>query len=237
MTYHSVEIAQLSHPQKLKLKKGHPVRVKLGKHNVIDVSTDQYKKLHSAHKKGKAYTLTMDPHQAQMHGEGLMGDLFKGLKKSMQSGVHFVKKHKLQGIANPLINLGKKGLHAGLNLAHAETGIAAPFLNPLVKYGHHHIDNIPQIGNGFGMDLLKALGPSVMDFGVNLAKQKLAGKGLHNMKKYPHGHGHILENGGALNPAGYGLYGAHKIPRKHKKKGKGAIGNVLGSILGSILPF
>ena len=43
MTYHSVEIAQLSHPQKLKLKKGHPVRVKLGKHHVIDVSTDQYK--------------------------------------------------------------------------------------------------------------------------------------------------------------------------------------------------
>ena len=46
MTYHSVEIAQLSHPQKFKLKKGNPARVKLGKHHIIDVSTDQYKKLH-----------------------------------------------------------------------------------------------------------------------------------------------------------------------------------------------
>ena len=57
------------------------------------------------------------------------------------------------------------------------------------------------------------------------------------MKGHLHGHGHILENGGALNPAGYELYGSHKIPRKHKKKGRGAIGNVLGSILGQILPF
>ena len=235
MTYHSVEIAALSHPQKLKLKKGHPVRVKLGKHHVIDVSTDQYKKLHAAHKKGKAYTLTMDPHQAQMHGEGLMGDLFKGLKKGVQSGVHFIKKHKLQGIANPLIHLGKRGLHAGLNLGHAESGMAATFLNPLVKYGHHQIDNIHQIGNGFGMDVLKALGPSVLDFGVNLAKKKLAGKGMHHLTGHPHGHGHI--HGGALNPAGYGLYGSHKIPRKHKKKGKGAVGDILGSILGKILPF
>ena len=66
----------------------------------------------------------------------------------------------------------------------------------------------------------------LLDFEVNLAKNKLAGKGMHNMKGYPHGHRHILENGGALNPAGYGLYGAHKIPRKLKKKGKGAINNV-----------
>ena len=81
MTYHSVEIAQLSHPQKLKLKNGHPVRVKLGKHHIIDVSTEQHKKLHAAHKKGKAYTLTMDPHQAQMHGSGLMGEFFLKVKK------------------------------------------------------------------------------------------------------------------------------------------------------------
>ena len=113
MTYHSVEIAQLSHPQKLKLKNGHSVRVKLGKHHIIDVSTEQYKKLQSAHKKGKAYTLTMDPHQAESHGSGLMGDLFKSFKHALNSGVSFVKKHKLQKVANPLIDLGKKGLHTG----------------------------------------------------------------------------------------------------------------------------
>ena len=183
MTYHSVQIARLSHPQKLKLKNGHPVRVKLGKHHIIDVSTEQHKKLHAAHKKGKAYTLTMDPHQAQMHGEGLMGDLFKSLKNALHSGVSFVKKHKLQGVTNPLIDLGKKGLHTGLNLAHAETGLAAPFLNPLARYGHRQIDNIPQIG-------------------VSLAKNKLAGKGLHNSSSRPHGHGNA---GGALYPSGYGL--------------------------------
>ena len=56
------------------------------------------------------------------------------------------------------------GLHAGLNLAHAETRMAAPFLNSLERYRHHQIDNIPQIGNGFGMDVLKALGPSAFGF-------------------------------------------------------------------------
>ena len=53
MTYHSVEIAQLSHPQKLKLKNGHSVRVKLGKHHIIDVSTEQYKNYNQHIKKVK----------------------------------------------------------------------------------------------------------------------------------------------------------------------------------------
>ena len=149
-----------------------------------------------------------------------------------------LKKHKLQGVANPIINLGKKGLHTGLNLAHAETGLAAPFLNPLARYGHKQIDNIPQIGEGFGMDILKAIGPHVLDFGVNIAKNKLAGKGVRKGKGFkPKGHGLSEINGGALYPSGYGLYGAHKIPRKGKKKGKGTFGNILGSLLGNILPF
>ena len=234
MTYHSVEIAALSHPQKRKLIKGLPVRVKIGKHHVIDVSTDQYKKLHSAHKKGKAYTLTMDPHQAQSHGAGLMGDIIKGLKKGLESGVSFVKRHKLQSVVNPLIHLGKKGLHTGLNLAHAESGVASPYLHPLVNYGHKQIDNIPDIGQGFAMDALKAIGPHVLDFAAEQAKNKLRGRGARGPKPKGHGHGN---SGGALYPAVYGLYGSHKIPRKHKKKGKGAIGNVIGSLLGNILPF
>ena len=44
MSYHSVNIAQLSHPQKLKLRKGCSVRVKLGNHHNIHVSTEQHKK-------------------------------------------------------------------------------------------------------------------------------------------------------------------------------------------------
>ena len=236
MTYHSVGTSPLSHSQKLKLIKGLPVRIKLGNHHNIEVSAIQHKKIHSAHKKGKAHTLSMDPHQAQMHGEGLMGDLFKSLKNALHSGVSFVKKHKLQKVANPLIDLGKKGLHTGLNLAHAETGLASPFWNPLARYGHRQIDNIPQIGEGFGMDLAKALGPHLLDFGVNLAKNKLAGKGLHNSSSRPRGHGNA---GGALYPSGYGLYGDHKIPRKHKKhkKGGGPIASVLGNIFGQLLPF
>ena len=68
------------------------------------------------------------------------------------------------------------------------------------------------------MDLAKALGPHLLDFGVNLAKKRPAGKGLHNSSSRPRGHG---KAGGALYPSGYGLYGAHKIPRKHKKNKKG----------------
>ena len=43
MTYDSVEIAQLCHPQELKLKKGHHVRIKVGNYHAIHVSSEQFK--------------------------------------------------------------------------------------------------------------------------------------------------------------------------------------------------
>jgi hypothetical protein len=41
----------------------------------VGLSAPQHKKLMSAHKKGKMMTLTMDPYQAEMHGQGLFGDI------------------------------------------------------------------------------------------------------------------------------------------------------------------
>ena len=46
-------------------------------------------------------------------------------KKRNSNGGLFIERRKLQYWANPLINLGKNGLHAELNLAPVETGIAA----------------------------------------------------------------------------------------------------------------
>jgi len=70
--YHTISISPLSKGQLAKLLKGKPVRVKVGSAHEINVSAEQKKKLMSAHKKGKASTLTFDPYQIQMHG-GMKG--------------------------------------------------------------------------------------------------------------------------------------------------------------------
>ena len=141
----------------------------------------------------------------------------------MTKGVELAKKH---GLYDPLLSLAKQGAHQGLTKAAThlqhKAGKYGHFADPLIEQGHQQID---QYGTGFGMDLLKTLGPHVLDFAVGQAKNKLSGHGL--TKRH-------YTAGGALFPAGMG-----RGMKKHKKskKGKGAVGNVLGSILGSILPF
>ena len=71
--YHTISISDLSKPQLSKLLKGKPVRVKLGDSQKINVSTEQKKKMMSAHKKGKGINLTFDPYQMRMHGSGMKG--------------------------------------------------------------------------------------------------------------------------------------------------------------------
>ena len=89
--YYEVGIQKLSDNQLSKLRNGHPVRVKLGNHHKICLSIQQLKKLHKAHKKGSASTITFDPYQLEAHGSGVLGDIARKAKS-------FIQKHKLQNI-------------------------------------------------------------------------------------------------------------------------------------------
>ena len=231
--YHSVGIERLSDNQIKNLLKGKGVRIKTGNDQKINLSKQQLKKLATAHKKLKAMVLTMDPYQMEQHGSGVFGDLLSSVKKGVDKGVNFVKKYKLQKVVNPLIKLGKKGLHAGLKYGQLQTGVASPFLEPLAQYTHSQINNIPEIGQGFFGDAFKAVAPHLLDLGVDLAKKKISGRG-RPIKKARN-----LNNGGALYPAGRSGSGIITRRKKtlKKTKGKGAFGNVLAGILGQLLPF
>ena len=119
--YHIVSIHHLSENQKSRLRNGHPVRVRLGKHHKIHSSSEQVKKLEKAHADGKAYTMRMGPFQVTQHGTGLWGDIASKVKG-------FVKKHNLQDMVYPFIKGTKKRLHTGLS--------------NLNKLGHETIDKL-----------------------------------------------------------------------------------------------
>jgi hypothetical protein len=81
--YHSTGVGVLSESQKSKLRNGHPVRIKLGSGNTLNLTDQQIKKLQSAHKKGAAYTITFHPEQAEKHGSGFFGDIASKAKKHL----------------------------------------------------------------------------------------------------------------------------------------------------------
>ena len=81
--YKTVGIEKLSENQLCRLRNGHSVRVKLGSHHNINLSVQQLKKLQSASKKGKAFTITFDPYQKEAHGCGTFGDIARKTKRGV----------------------------------------------------------------------------------------------------------------------------------------------------------
>ena len=79
--YSEIAISKLSETQKSKLRNGHPVRVKIGSGNKLNLTQEQIKKLESAGRKGKAFTITLHPEQAEKHGAGMFGDIATKIKK------------------------------------------------------------------------------------------------------------------------------------------------------------
>ncbi len=108
--YHEVGIAKLSPAQLSRLRNGHKVRVKIGNAHKINVSQEQLKKLNSAHKKGKAYTIVFDPYQIENHGSGVHGNI---CTKSKCNG-----KGVVSDILHTAGNLSKS---IGLGVAHKHT--------------------------------------------------------------------------------------------------------------------
>lgn len=126
--YYKIGISQLSPNQLSRLRNGHPVRIGLGSAHHIHLSAPQLKKLHFLHKKGSRYTIIFDPHQAEQHASGLMGDIAKGVKAAF---------HKHKHLLNPVIRTAKGYAHKGLSRA--------------TKYAHEKIDSFPEFQQGHGM--------------------------------------------------------------------------------------
>ena len=173
--YHPVGISKLSENQLSRLRNGHSVRVKLGNHHKVHLSVHQLKKLHAAHKHGKASTISFDPYQMEAHGSGMFGDIARKAKA-------FVQKHHLQDIVNPVIAKAKRVGHHAVNRAS--------------HYAHSQLNRLQPI-EGHGM-----IGDAVRHTAGYMANEKVLdmvhrkrGEGL---KHHHHAHHHHAHHGRGL---------------------------------------
>ena len=227
--YFSYKVAELSPNQIRKLFKGEKVKLKKGNAHTLHLSESQIKKIETAHKKGMASVIQLDPHQSSQHGQGIFGDIGKFFKS---------KAYHL----NPLIKAGKTVAHSAVKSAS--------------KYAHNKIDDVKEYerpsGEGIASDVLsglagltsmlggkvkprvykqriakkkagkgflgalakagvKALAPIVIDKGSEFVKNKIAGAGMKKKagrpkgttKKAPAKRVGRPRKGSALMPAGY----------------------------------
>ena len=120
--YHPVGVSKLSENQKSRLRNGHSVRIKKGTANKLHLTQEQIKKLESAHRRGAAYTIQLNPEQVKQHGSGFFGDIATKVKKLA---------YQHRDIINPVIKSLKNAGHKGL------TKISTSL--------HNKIDNIPEL--------------------------------------------------------------------------------------------
>jgi hypothetical protein len=147
--YKSVSVAKLSETQKSRLRNGHPVRIKIGTGNKLNLSDAQIKKLNSAARRKAAYTVTMDPHQMVQHGQGLFGDISSTLKR-------IARKNK--DLINPIIGRVKSGIHSGIDsLSSAAKGKIDQYIQPIEGEGVKKRRGRPSKGKGIIGDALKGL--------------------------------------------------------------------------------
>lgn len=113
--YYPVSIHPVSPNQRRKLIQGKPVRIMHGSGMTIHVSPEQHKKLMRAHSKRKALTLTMDPYQAQQHGEGILGDLAKAAVKHIKGHIRANIPQAERFVRAEIQKYGKKGMDMAEN--------------------------------------------------------------------------------------------------------------------------
>ncbi len=191
--YHEVGIAKLSPAQISRLRNGHKTRIKKGDCHKVHLSQEQLKKLNSAHKKGKAYTVLFDPYQIEKHsngqygnicckskcGKGLVSDVFNtagNISKSVGLGV--ARKHtkapkkqitkKGKGLLGDLGNIAKQG---AISIAQQGINAGTNYINDKIT------------------DKIKGMGA--------VAHRRIVGRRVANKKKSTGG------SGGALYPSGY----------------------------------
>jgi hypothetical protein len=164
MNYHPINIQALSKPQIRKLLKCENVRVKHGNCHEIHVDTKQYKKIMKASDKGMFYTINFNPHQAEMHGGGMMGNLYNKIKNGSKKVIHTLTPHlkkyipQIQNFAREQI---LSGVNKGGNYLASQMGD---------KIG---IDNANKI-----MDRIKQHTMNTVDDGLNHGASRLQGAGI-----------------------------------------------------------
>jgi hypothetical protein len=182
--YSSTGVGKLSESQKSKLRNGHPVRIKLGSGNTLNLTDQQIKKLQSAHKKGAAYTITFHPEQAEKHGSGFFGDIASRAKA-------FAKKQIVSNkdLINPIINRVKSGVHGGIDslsnkakakleeLASKANAKVDQYIQPIEGEGVKRRRGRPKKGEGIIGDALKGL-IGMSGLGVVKPKRLQKGKGI-----------------------------------------------------------
>jgi hypothetical protein len=182
--YSSTGVGKLSESQKSKLRNGHPVRIKLGSGNTLNLTDQQIKKLQSAHKKGAAYTITFHPEQAEKHGSGFFGDIASKAKA-------FAKKQIVSNkdLINPIINRVKSGVHGGIDklnnkakakleeLAAKANAKVDQYIQPIEGEGVKRRRGRPKKGTGIIGDALKGL-IGMSGLGVVKPKRLQKGKGV-----------------------------------------------------------
>jgi uncharacterized membrane protein YeaQ/YmgE (transglycosylase-associated protein family) len=221
--YHSTGVGKLSESQKSKLRNDHPVRIKLGSGNSLNLTDQQIKKLQSAHKKGAAYTITFHPEQAEKHGEGFFGDIASKAKA-------FARKHK--DLINPIIGRVRAGVHGGIDtlsnkakakleeLASKANAKVDEFIQPIEGEGVKRRRGRPKKGEGIIGDALKGL-IGMSGLGVVKPKRlKKEGKGVI---------GDVLK--GLIGSTGLGVV----KPKRLKKEGKGIMSSLLKAVAPAII--
>jgi hypothetical protein len=149
--YKSVGVAKLSETQKSRLRNGHPVRIKIGAGNKLNLTDAQIKKLQSAARRKAAYTLTMDPHQMAQHGQGLFGDIYSKAKRIARAN---------KDLINPIIGRVRSGVHSGIDkLSSAAKGKVDQYIKPIEGEGIKKRRGRPKkkVGEGVIGDALKGL--------------------------------------------------------------------------------
>jgi hypothetical protein len=220
--YSTTAVGKLSESQKSKLRNGHPVRIKIGSGNTLNLTDPQIKKLQSAHKKGAAYTLTFHPEQAEKHGSGFFGDIASKAKA-------FARKHK--DLINPLIGRVRAGVHGGIDtlsnkakekleeLASKANAKVDEFIQPIEGEGVKRRRGRPKKGEGIIGDALKGL-IGMSGLGVVKPKRLTKGKGVI---------GDALK--GLIGMSGLGVV----KPKRLKKEGKGIMSSLLKAVAPAII--
>lgn len=239
MTYHNVGIHALTHSQKSKLKRGCGVRMRLGSHHTMPLRLDQTKKLHSAHKKGSASTVTLDPYQIDMlHGSGFFDSLKSAFSHPVTKQISQVLRPVATNMARgALSSFGPMGQAVGNALIDVADSQAASHGYGIKKRGRprkhyvHHDKRIGPMGHiiepammhrktkGKGMfgDLMKVGSKALRPVATDFLRSKLA-------SQHPiiGALGNVALDAGNQFAASHG-YGVHKKKRGRPSKKGGAL--------------
>ena len=210
--YHTTGVGKLSESQKSKLRNGHPVRIKIGSGNTLNLTDPQIKKLQSAHKKGAAYTLTMHPEQAEKHGSGFFGDI---ASKAKAFAVSTVKKNR--DLINPIIGRARSYAKSGIQKLADKANEKIDYYTPeIAGEGVKRRRGRPRLAKGAGIigDVLKGL-VGVTGLGVVKPKRLKKGKGVI---------GDVLKN--LIGSTGLGVV----VKPKRLKKGKGFMTDLIKNV-------